>query len=957
MVCVCLSTAIPSAAAPDFGSPEITLCGEAAPKPSSSACGFTLIASGVGPQIAVMGQEKSGVVASPQSVVVSLRRGEFVDIAVPIKGASGAVTVTGEVVALSGQGGEIAMALGEKTETRKLTRPGSIRFKVAGESAGKAVMLRLHTRAGRDDVAVRWRNLRIKTNDGEAAVAIHVKPTPYGTGPLPVLPTLRAPIEQSLIEWDWRMQDGIGTTREPRTYAAATKLTLQHGDALIRHLVDEGVDLGRMSAAWGELRDARQRLASEKAVSEARWEDLWLRVHRLRRRIALANSVVEVGPLAFIKQVPGCFSHQLTQYYGRYARPGGGVFVLDEPGQSMRARQLAPNELPLGSYQHLDVSTAGDRILFAYCHAETTPKDTIQGHHGRYYHLYEMNADGSRLRRLTHGEFNDFSPRYLPNGKIVFISTRRRGWHRCGSPGCENYTLAIAEADGSNPRTVSFHETQEWDPAVMNDGRIIYTRWDYVDRHAVYYEQLWAVRPDGTMPMAFYGNNTFNPVGIWEPRAIPGTDRVIATAAAHHAMTAGSIILVDPSDGVDGPKPIVRLTPDALFPESEVKIAPRSWYAPAGITEPPVVPPEAKRWPGHCYRSPYPLSEQVFLAAYSFDALIGEPAANPANMFGLYLVDAFGNKELLYRDLNIASLWPMPIRPRPRPPVITSTAQDTAEETGRFFVQDVRVSDPSLPGTAVKGLRIVQVLPKSTPGANRPRVGIPNASPGKQVLGTVPVEPDGSAYFVAPAGVPLSFQALDETGQAVQVMRSLTYLQPGETASCVGCHESRTEAPPKGPVALAIQRPPSTIEPGPDGSRPLSYPILVQPVLDRHCVRCHNKAKPEGKVILTGEPKGAFTASYNALAPRVAYSTWGGRPGDFRKVNSEPLSEPGFFGAKGSALMALLDGSHHDVKLGADEMERLITWMDANALFYGTFDPVDQARQRAGERIAGPALE
>jgi hypothetical protein len=176
----------------------------------------------------------------------------------------------------------------------------------------------------------------------------------------------------------------------------------------------------------------------------------------------------------------------------------------------------------------------------------------------------------------------------------------------------------------------------------------------------------------------------------------------------------------------------------------------------------------------------------------------------------------------------------------------------------------------------------------------------------------------------------------------------------------VGCHEARSEAPPAPGPTLAMRRAPSKIEPGPDGSRPFSYQILVQPVLDRRCVSCHEKGHkdgPGGKVLLTGEPEGAFTVSYNALAPRVSFSSWGGKPGDFRESNSEPLSRPDFFGARGSPLMKLLRDGHRDVKLDPAELERIVTWMDTNALFYGTFDKADQARQRKGERIAGPALE
>jgi mono/diheme cytochrome c family protein len=204
--------------------------------------------------------------------------------------------------------------------------------------------------------------------------------------------------------------------------------------------------------------------------------------------------------------------------------------------------------------------------------------------------------------------------------------------------------------------------------------------------------------------------------------------------------------------------------------------------------------------------------------------------------------------------------------------------------------------------------------------------------------------------------IALAFQALDARGQAVQIMRSLTYLQPGETTSCVGCHEHRRTAPEPLAMAQALRRPPSIIETGPDGSRPLSYPILVQPILDRHCVSCHGEQEPDGGVRLTGEPDGHYTASYNALAPRVRYSAWG-VPGDFRQANCEPMTRPGFFGARGSPLMQLLLDGHEKVVLSDAEVERLATWMDANALFYGTFDRTDQARQQRGERILEPGLE
>jgi hypothetical protein len=928
--------------APQFGRSNVFFGDEPAPPPSSAAGGFAMIARQEGPQVALM--------ESAATWTASVEHGEQVRLALPIAKALEPLRILCDVSVIHGTQAEVGLSLAGREVKRTLGSGDAVVLATDPIEIGDGAELIVSARGTGTETGVRFNNLRYALGDQEAPVPLALAQAGE-TIPPPVLPDPRPATEQELIEWDWRMQDGIGTAREPRSWDEAIRTVMERGDRLIDDLILAGVSLDGLTGPWEELRAERVATSAAAAASEREWESLWRRVHVLRRRIAMTNPLANVGPLVFLKRVPSGFSHQLTQYAGRCARPGGGAFVLDAPGRSMRCRRLA--DLPPGSYLHPDVSWDGRRVLFAYCQTDPAATDW-RTNETQHYHLFEIAADGFGLRQLTQGPYDDFSPRYLPDGKILFLSTRRGGFHRCGRGPCPVYTMAIADADGSEPRVISFHETHEWDPAVLDDGRVIYTRWDYVDRHAVHYQQLWTVRQDGTGVAAFYGNNTLNPVGVWEPRAVPGSDRVMATAAAHHAMTAGSIILLDVRRGIDGLDPITRLTPDALFPESEFPV--QRWHATAGVPTPPEVPAEERRWPGHCYRTPCPLSEDYFLAAYSFDPLVGEPLANRANMFGLYLVDRFGNKELLYRDPSIGSLWPTPLRPHPRPPqLVSSIAEDDQTGEGTFFLQNVYESWPQL-GEAkptIKQLRILQVLPKTTPNINAPRVGLANASPGKQVLGTVPVEPDGSAWFRAPAGVPLSFQALDDRGMAVQTMRSLTYLQPGEQAACIGCHEHRTRAPAAGMAALAAERGPSPITPGPPGSKPLNYALLVQPVLDRHCVECHSSARADGGVDLSGAPAGEFTVSYNALAPMVPFSEWHGTP----QANGEPLTHPDRFGARASKLTKLLVDGHEGVTLSAEEMERLITWMDANALFYGTFDPADQERQRHGEQIAGPALE
>lgn len=940
--------------APWFGRSSFEFDGITAPPPSAVAGGFSLIATPSGPQVAVM--------ETARMITVSVEENEQVRMTLPVRNMTRSIRVSVRAHLIRGSNAQVGLSFGD-SQTQRQIREGQLVDLAIGpislsehdqntDQTNDAI--RLVTRADGAETGVRWSRLRyevLNEPDHDTVSIPWLFPQSGELIPPPVLPDPRASIEQELIEWDWRMQDGIGTLREARGWSDAIRTVIERGDRLIQNLVDTGVPLQESRPRWEQLRAEYQHAQTREDLSPSDWEQLWRDVHRLRRKIALEeNPLAQFGPLLLVKRIPSAFSHQLTQYSGRCARPGGGLFVLDTPGRSMQARRI--DSLPQGSFLHPDVSWDGKRLLFAFCQTDPPPVDW-RTNETQTYQLYEMDSDGSHLRQLTEGPFDDFSPRYLPDGKILFLSTRRGGYHRCGRGPCPVYTLALAESDGSNPRVISFHETHEWDPAVLNDGRVIYTRWDYVDRHAVYYQQLWSVRPDGSDVRIFYGNNTLNPVGIWEARPVPGSSRVMATAGAHHAMTAGSIVLLDVTRGIDGLEPLDRLTPDVLFPESEAPV--QRWHATDGLTVIPEPSPEERRWPGHCYRTPYPLSEDYFLAAYSFDPLIGEPDANPANMFGIYLVDRFGNKELLYRDASISSLWPTPLRRRPLAPQLPSILEETHAGEGTFFLQNVYESWPQLPGSrdTVKQLRIVQILPKTTPHINQPRVGLANASPGRQVLGTVPVDPDGSAFFRAPAGIPLAFQALDERGMAIQTMRSLTYLQPGEHSSCVGCHEHRTRTPLHQTPGLASRQTPTKITPGPDGSKPFNYAILVQPVLDNHCVECHQGPEaPEG-IDLTGTPVGEFTASYLALAPRVPFSQWQGTP----QSNEEPATPPDRFGARASPLIDLLTNGHHDVTLTGDDWQRLITWMDTNALFYGTFDPQDQQRQRQGQRIAGPVLE
>ena len=816
--------------------------------------------------------------------------------------------------------------------------------------------------------------------------------------PIETSPNFKPALADALVEWDWRMQDGINVERKPRCYMDAIQERLPQGRALLADLHktidDDAYDallpydpeiaerfdaikdrLDEWDDSWFALEKEYKTLIG--APDDAQAEALWRKMRVLRREILLNAPYFQFSKLLFVKHAPSIMSHQLTQVYGYCARPGGGVFLLENPGKSMMARDVTPENLKLGSYMTPELSFDAKDLYFSYCELDSTPKVWRDPDaYGRRYHLYKASLENLdqpnaklNARQLTDGDYDDFAPILLPDSDLVFSSTRRGGFHRCGGGPCYVYTLARAKNNGDDPRPISFHETNEWFPTLAHNGRIIYTRWDYVDRDAVYYQQLWSTRQDGTDVRIAYGNNTFNPPGFWEPKAVPGSDKIMAVGGPHHGMSAGSVVLIDLNKGVDGPEPVERLTPETLYPEGEAPLplipqlpelcdfdyVPANFWQAGRPAERAKETIESQRWPVHCYKSPYPLSEKYFVASFSYDKLTGEAGPNIPNQFGIYYCDAFGNRELIYRDPNISSLWAIPVRQRPVPPVVASTLdesrQDPQRPTGTFFLQNVYESWPNKIPAKIKALRIVQVLPKTTPNANQPMVGAANASPGKQVLGTVPVEEDGSAFFEAPAKTPILFQALDEEGRMVQGMRSLVYLQPGESAGCVGCHEDRMASAPS-VKTIASTKEPAKITPGPDGSKPFSYPILVQPVLDAKCVACHNSEKAEGNVNLTSELDGTYTKSYNALIPRVAYTYWGAPEG-----NHEPYTEPDRFGARASALVKLLQKGHYDVELTPEEWERINTWIDANALFYGTFKPEDQARQQRGERIEGPELE
>ncbi|MBN2307860.1 MAG: discoidin domain-containing protein [Candidatus Hydrogenedentes bacterium] len=692
----------------------------------------------------------------------------------------------------------------------------------------------------------------------------------------------------------------------------------------------------RLDAVGARVRRARQ--AGD--VEEDERRELYLEARRVKRAIAFCNPLLDMDGLLFIERHdPRGLYHMVHQYYGFNAVAGGGLFVLSDPfggaprlenlldGAVVENGRLAGQSLEGGSFLSPEVSYDGGSILFAYTEAageylEWSPKSS--------YHILRVNADGSGLVQLTDGPYNDFDPCFLPDGGIAFISDRRGGYLRCGGSAppvnSPTYTLHSMAADGSEITCLSFHETQEWHPSVNNSGMIVYTRWDYIDRDTNVAHHIWTCYPDGRDPRSFHGNypdkRESRPWMEMSIRAIPGSHRYVATAAAHHGIAFGSLILIDPHREDDGAmSQVTRLTPEVPFPEAET---------------------EVKKIPEYmAYGTPWPLSEDDYLCVYGADA----------QHRGIYWLDRAGNRELVYADPDISCVSPIPLDARPCPPVIP---RQTGSGRATVAVMNVYDSDFDWPeGARVAALRIIQVLPKTTPRADDPRIGIAKGTNARSVLGTVPVEADGSAHFEAPPGRLIYFQALDARGMAIQSMRSGTYLHPGERLTCRGCHERKYAATiPPSPTPLALQRAPSQIEPDVYGSHPFNYVRLVQPVLDKHCVTCHEEKEA---LDLCGDLDDDFgwSRSYHSLTKDHAFYFNASRNGIRHGVHGGSRTTPGAFGARASRLMGYLDEKHYGVSLSDEDFHRITLWLDCNSEFYGAYENV--AAQSRGE-VVWPTL-
>jgi hypothetical protein len=629
---------------------------------------------------------------------------------------------------------------------------------------------------------------------------------------------------------------------------------------------------------------------------------------KLRREALAAHPLLAEHPLLFVVRPAYRSDHHNTETMfqtgeinTRSYRPGGPLKLLDvrsgvacvlvDPGKDGLARDP-------------DVFFDGKRIVFS-----------MRKNSADDYHLYEVAATGGAPRQLTSapGVF-DIDPFYLADGRIAFTSSREPKYCGCNVHIMGN--LFRMEADGANIVQLGRNNLFEGHGSLLDDGRIIYDRWEYVDRNFGDAQGLWVANPDGTAHAIWYGNNTPSPGGVIEARQVPGTPLVLCIFGSCHDRPWGALTLLDRRLGVDGRAPVGRMwPPEAVNLVREPGTTQNAWDLFKQVH------------PRYC--DPYPLDAQFFLCSRQ---------TGKGEEMGLYLVDLFGNEVCLHAEAP-GCYDPMPLMARARPPVLPEH-RDYDARPGTFSVANV-YEGTHMAGVergSVKWLRVIEAPEKrfwthpawNGQGVHRPAINW-SSFENKRILGTVPVESDGSAHFVAPPERFLYFQLLDKDGLMIQSMRSGAFVQPGERANCVGCHEHRLATPPPGDkLPLALRRAPSELNGWHGPARLFNFRTEVQPVFDKHCIQCHDYGKPAGeKLLLVGDRTAAFTVSYVDLYLKKMLKVVGGGPAEIQVANS--------WGARQSKLVQNMLKNRERYKLSDEELDRVITWVDLNAPYYPSY--------------------
>lgn len=609
-------------------------------------------------------------------------------------------------------------------------------------------------------------------------------------------------------------------------------------------------------------------------------------------------------PIAFVKRSEyGLRGTNATMFSHRTTR-GSIVCVFDPDDPAKGHRVLL--ETKDGFVWDLSPSYDGTRLLMSYKERNDDP-----------FSVWEIGANGSGLRRLTDGRFHDFNPVYYPDGRVVFCSSRVESYSLCQDfLAC---ALHIMDGDGSNLRRIDYTTLCSNVPAILPDGSIICTRWEYQDKNIFSWQGLWTINPDGRQMKLYYGNTITVPNSRYGAKPVSGTGKVLMTMAGHHHPPVGDVALVDRSAGVESPAAMTQITHATSYKVAQGRTwQDTNWH------------PGDRFFPEAC-ADPMPLDDKRFLVS-----LAGERGLRHR----IYLLDYYGIGGVLIKDETLSCFSAVPLAAREKPPVIIGQVPVESGE-GTFFVHDVYrgLLEQGVQRGQVKELRVVRVLPKkwNTEGP-RYHDHYPIVGHGsyyvKENLGSVPVYDDGSVYFRAPSNCELYFIALDKDGKEVQRMGSVTQITTGEEVGCAGCHDHRQSAPPlQAPKAARWQRAPDVIRPPPWGAGPFDYVRHVQSVLDRYCAKCHEGRAPAANLDLSGNKTRFFNMSYESLVTRSWVEHYFINPGP---TGVFPALKTG---SAVSKLTQLIESGHGGrVPMDDESRRRIYAWIDSNVQYYATWD-------------------
>ncbi len=669
-------------------------------------------------------------------------------------------------------------------------------------------------------------------------------------------------------------------------------------------------------------------------------------------------------------------SHVYVYHVEGY-QTGGGLYVYTPSSGKLRCIVDSTE----GMITTADLSYDGKQVVFAWkkgglrlCNPVALMDDIDRTVTDNNYQVYRVNIDGTGLEQLTSGASNNLDPCWLPDGGVAFISDRKPAYAYCyvvTSP-----VVYRMDGDGKNQKRLSANYLMDFTPSVLNDGRIIYTRWEYVDRAACPIQSLWAINPDGTGLTGYYGNRVLSPGTFMDAQPVPGTNTILATATNHNGPCRGGIVLIDPSKGANAKEAVTNLTP-------EVDIYRRGGVYGNGFSGP--------------YEKPFPIGDEKYFVSSN-----GR----------LQLRNFDGDRvTLLSPDRGLGYYSPQPLRKTKRPPQLTGGPMNretvfpedgsVSGEWATVFVRDIYEGlTPYVKRGDIKQIAVVQEIEKSTHspqnnlhpdghglrniavfGFQFPLVSCGATYAPKRLWGFADVKPDGSAAFHVPAEVPIYFMALDSEGRAVQRMRSFTHLMPGEVQGCVGCHADRSSVAPKMLKRMAMRVTPQELTPPKWGVAGFRYDQVVQPVLDKYCIECHNERQQPADVDLTGDKTDFFSVSYDILARKgtqgennfLSHGSPVGPEGDAARGMSPYTSwiwtingaghnvleiEPGRWGSPASKLAEIIRSGHRDkdgkarVAVADADRRRVYLWMDLNVPYYGTSS--SNHKQRLGSRRMYP---